>query len=158
MSDEEKVTVGAADVGFLADAAVVHGVDAYVAAIAEEINAGGAVTREAAKLFICHVPRTCRGAIAGITAAALGDDGSKEIEVSAADVKLAITEHLKAGRMQEARDLDTAARVPCGYDFNSIVLSGPLDGREHAYTCPRCGVQGAYRAPLIHISDSPQAA
>ena len=37
----------------------------------------------------------------------------------------------------------------CGYDFNEVVIAGPLDGEEHDYKCPKCGVQGSYRPPLF---------
>ena len=37
---------------------------------------------------------------------------------------------------------------PCNYDFNKIVVAGPLDGKEHSFTCPKCGQSGSYRAPL----------
>lgn len=35
----------------------------------------------------------------------------------------------------------------CGYDFNTTILNGPLDGRIVQYTCPKCGVAGEYQSP-----------
>lgn len=40
-------------------------------------------------------------------------------------------------------------RPPCGYDFKQTILSGLWDGELHKYTCPKCGVTGEYRAPLL---------
>jgi predicted RNA-binding Zn-ribbon protein involved in translation (DUF1610 family) len=48
----------------------------------------------------------------------------------------------------EAKKIDSVARPRCGYDFNEIILSGPLDGKEHSYECPKCGVKGVYTPPL----------
>ncbi len=56
---------------------------------------------------------------------------------------------LAAGDTVEAQKVDKAGRAGCGYDFNETILSNPLDGEEHDYECPRCGVTGVYRAPLF---------
>jgi len=45
------------------------------------------------------------------------------------------------------------ARSGCGADFNEIVVSGPLDGEEHGYVCPRCGNTGTYRAPHFVVQE-----
>jgi hypothetical protein len=73
--------------------------------------------------------------------------------------KTAIEDVLGVGNMEIAdNDWDAlfrrlgetafAYRNNCGYDFNEIVLSNPLDGKEHSYTCPHCGQTGMYTAPL----------
>lgn len=52
---------------------------------------------------------------------------------------------------------EVARQRGCGADFNDIVISGPLDGQQHAYTCPKCGVEGRYIAPRFTIADSDAA-
>jgi len=47
---------------------------------------------------------------------------------------------------EAAKNLDAASRKRCGYDMNEVFLKGPLDGEDHEYTCPNCGVKGTYRA------------
>lgn len=56
---------------------------------------------------------------------------------------------LAAGNTVEARKVDKAGRAGCGYDFNNTILSNPLDGEEHEYECPACGLTGIYIAPLF---------
>lgn len=53
---------------------------------------------------------------------------------------------MEAGEHESAQDLNTLGRTPCGYDMNEIFLKGPLDGQMHEYKCPKCGVEGTYRA------------
>ena len=55
---------------------------------------------------------------------------------------------LAVGDLEAARVAD-GERMACGADFNEIVLAGALDGEEHAYICPQCGVSGTYRAPRL---------
>lgn len=54
---------------------------------------------------------------------------------------------LKEGFRDEAARLDDASRLGCGYDFNTIILSNPLDGVRRGYVCPKCGVGGYYTPP-----------
>lgn len=35
-------------------------------------------------------------------------------------------------------------RQGCGYDINNVILSQPLDGEIHSFTCPRCGIQAKF--------------
>ncbi len=56
---------------------------------------------------------------------------------------------LAEGKAAEAREVDRTGRTRCGYDFNETILSNPLDGEEHEYECPDCGVTGRYIAPLF---------
>ena len=56
---------------------------------------------------------------------------------------------LAEGNTAEAQRVDKAGRAGCGYDFNETILSNPLDGEEHAYECPQCGLTGIYRAPVF---------
>jgi len=58
-----------------------------------------------------------------------------------------ITKLLRTGKVEEAKSLDRVSRSGCGYDFNETILKNPLDGKEHDYKCPKCGVTGSYRAP-----------
>jgi hypothetical protein len=37
---------------------------------------------------------------------------------------------------------------PCGYDFNTILVSYPFDGKDRDYTCPNCGNHGVFKSPL----------
>lgn len=54
---------------------------------------------------------------------------------------------LQEGREEDAKRADAAGRPGCGYDFNRIILAGPLDGKQHTYECPGCGATGTYTAP-----------
>ena len=55
---------------------------------------------------------------------------------------------LGEGKNEEAMDLDASSRKRCNYDLNQIFLAddAPLDGEEHDFECPQCGVKGKYRA------------
>lgn len=66
----------------------------------------------------------------------------------AAGAREAIDKLLADQKFVEARALDIKSRKGCGYDFNKTIAAGPLDGQDHAYTCPNCGVIGVYVAPL----------
>lgn len=68
-----------------------------------------------------------------------------------------VTQLLRAGYLSEARAQHAEFRAGCGADFNDIILSGPLDGQEHPYRCPACGVTGTYRAPQIALKRGPLA-
>lgn len=59
---------------------------------------------------------------------------------------------LANGKREEAAAVDREGRQGCGYNFGEIVANGPLDGEEHPYTCPQCGVQGTYRAPRYDLT------
>ena len=76
------------------------------------------------------VGHTCRGL--------LSDEDREEVNKLLAD-----------GNTAEAQKVDRAGRAGCGYDFNETILSNPLDGEEHDYECPRCGLTGIYIAPLF---------
>lgn len=65
------------------------------------------------------------------------------------DIRSDVIRLLAEGDAGEARRLDDAGRPGCGYDFNDTILSNPLDGQEHEYKCPDCGVTGSYRAPVF---------
>lgn len=64
-----------------------------------------------------------------------------------AETALAIPLLLKADMSAAAERLAATSRKGCGADFNNIIVAGPLDGEEHAYKCPKCGVEGSYRSP-----------
>jgi hypothetical protein len=68
------------------------------------------------------------------------------------DIRKRVNNLLWEGKLEAARELDHSNRLGCGYDFNDTIVSGPLDGKEHDYECPMCGVKGTYRAPLFEIS------
>ena len=40
-------------------------------------------------------------------------------------------------------------RVGCGADFNDVILSEPLDGKDHVAKCPECGLVIRYRPPNL---------
>jgi hypothetical protein len=65
-------------------------------------------------------------------------------------VRKQINELMELGTAEDieaAKNLDASSRTRCGYDMNIVFLiEGPLDGEEHEYTCPNCGVKGTYRA------------
>jgi hypothetical protein len=42
---------------------------------------------------------------------------------------------------------------PCGADFNDIICAGAFDGKQHAYTCPKCGQTGHYGAPYFDVAE-----
>jgi len=42
----------------------------------------------------------------------------------------------------------------CGADFNDIICGGPFDGKQHEYTCPKCGQVGMYGAPLFNVGET----
>ena len=64
-----------------------------------------------------------------------------------------IAELLQAGDLDGARALDAEQRTGCGYDFNKTVVASPFDGKEHHYTCPACGLEGTYRAPIFPVGE-----
>lgn len=82
------------------------------------------------ELEIRSIPRRCRGP--------LHPDAAEKV-----------TEAIRAGELEAAATLDKAGRKGCGYDFNETIMAGPMDGEEHVYTCPSCGLQGEYRAPYF---------
>jgi len=86
------------------------------------------VTREEIEAQVRSVQRRCRGP--------LREDARKVVRSLLAD-----------GLLEEAQRADEAGREYCGYDFNDIICSGPFDGKEHGYVCPKCGVTGRYIAP-----------
>ena len=63
------------------------------------------------------------------------------------DDRAEVNRLLSAGNTAMAQKVDKAGRAGCGYDFNETILSNPLDGEEHEYKCPLCGVTGIYVAP-----------
>lgn len=79
---------------------------------------------------IRSVVRTCRGPLA---------EGARE----------KINALLAEGKPDEARVLDTAARTPCGYDFNEIILAHPHDGQTRETPCPQCGAIIRWTAPVF---------
>jgi hypothetical protein len=86
------------------------------------------VTREEIEAQVRSIQRRCRGP--------LREDAKKVVRSLLAD-----------GLLEEAQRADEAGREYCGYDFNDIICSGPFDGKEHSYVCPKCGVTGKYIAP-----------
>lgn len=92
------------------------------------------LTREEAEARIRRVGRTCRGP--------LPEEAREKIE-----------EALANGETERARRLDRDNRERCGFDFNEIVVEGPLDGAEHEYECPACGLTGTYVAPDLTITE-----
>lgn len=87
------------------------------------------MTKAEAEKEIRTVGRTCKGPYV--------DD-----EVGPA-VTLLFTNNMH----KAAERLATLSRKGCGADFNNIIVGGTWDGEEHAYKCPKCGVEGTYRAP-----------
>jgi hypothetical protein len=87
------------------------------------------MTRSEQEALVRRVKRTCRG-ILPEKAKAFRD------------------ELLASGALDEAGHQDRAYRTGCSADFNDVVCAGPFDGKTHAYTCPACGVQGEYQAPI----------
>lgn len=90
------------------------------------------MTKTEAHAAVRAVRRTCRGPLSAA--------GRKVVNALLSD-----------GRATEAKQADAAGRKRCGADFNDIVLAGPLDGKRHEYTCPKCGVTGTYTAPLFTV-------
>lgn len=89
--------------------------------------------REEAEAIVRSVTRRCRGPL---------DPKVRE------DVNKLLAD----GQHAKAAALDAQSRKGCGADFNDVVMAGPLDGKEHAYTCGnKCGVTGVYTAPLFVI-------
>jgi hypothetical protein len=86
------------------------------------------MTRAQAIAQIRAVQRRCRGPLS---------------PASAKVVKALLSD----GRTEQAKRADAVGRVPCGADFNAIVIAGPWDGERHEYTCKKCGLKGTYRAP-----------
>jgi hypothetical protein len=105
-----------------------------IEAIAADIDAGSAVSREEAEAVIRAVGKTCRGALSPKA-------------LAAKNAALADADH------DHAKTIDTVGRKPCGFDFNETILAGELDGQDHEYECPRCQVTGTYRAPKIAIAE-----
>ena len=44
---------------------------------------------------------------------------------------------------------DKKLRIPCGYDFNKVILSYPFDGADHIVFCPNCGVRTSFKSPIF---------
>ena len=80
--------------------------------------------------IVRSVGRTCRGP--------LSEEDREEVNRLLAE-----------GDTVEAQKVDKAGRTDCGYDFNDTILSNELDGLEHEYECPDCGLTGIYIAPLF---------
>jgi hypothetical protein len=127
--------------------------DETVATIARVVDAGEAITRADAERLIRAIERRCRGRL-GSRVNRPEDDESVRAERETqlrGNIKTALAED----KLAEARAIDGETRAACGYDFNATILAGALDGEEHAFTCPRCGVTGSYRAPRIVIAEAP---
>ena len=90
------------------------------------------MTRAEAETEVRSITRTCRGP--------LHPDKMK--------IKNAL---LEDGRLEEAAAEDAAGRPGCGADFNDVVCAGPFDGKFHPATCPACGVDHSYTAPLYDV-------
>jgi hypothetical protein len=104
-------------------------------------------TRAQAAAVITSCARRCRGRLGSLQAPA---DATEDQRAAAEyELRLKIGAALQAGDEALAKALDIDTRRPCDYDFNEIVLANPLDGLEHDYQCPRCGVVGTYRAPMF---------
>ncbi len=52
-----------------------------------------------------------------------------------------------------AGNVEALCRVRCGNDFNNVIISNPLDGKERSYKCPKCGIEGIYTAPQFTIEE-----
>lgn len=87
------------------------------------------MTKEEAEKEVRSIGRTCKGPYTDV------------------ETPEAVTILLKAGKNAAAERLASMSRKGCGADFNNIIVAGALDGEEHAYKCPKCGVEGSYRAP-----------
>ncbi len=86
-------------------------------------------TPKQAEDIIRAVGRTCRGPYT--------DESARE----------AVTDLMRRGEMEQARQLEDGSRNPCGYDVNEIVVAGPWDGEDYEVACPGCGQKITYRAP-----------
>lgn len=93
------------------------------------------MTRAEAEEAVRAIPRRCRG----------------PITPEAAQVRDAL---LADGNLEDARAEDNAGRPGCGADFNEIVCSVPFDGARHEYTCPSCGVEGTFTAPIFDLEEA----
>jgi hypothetical protein len=104
-------------------------------------------TREQAVALIRAIERRCRGRLGSRVAPK--DATPEECDAAEKGHRALIADALKLGDEAVAKQIDSETRRPCGYDFNETILAGPLDGQEHAYACPTCGVVGSYRAPMF---------
>jgi hypothetical protein len=68
-------------------------------------------------------------------------------EAEGSDPKFVISTLLAEGMYDQANQLDTVIRAPCGYDINALIVDGGLDGEEHEELCPQCGIILRWRAP-----------
>jgi len=91
------------------------------------------MTKKEAEAQVRSITRTCKGPYV--------DD----------EVPKAIGLLLNASLHKAAERLANVGRKGCGGDFNNVIALGPLDGEERAYKCPKCGVEGTYRAPNFGV-------
>lgn len=87
------------------------------------------MTRQAIEADVRAIERRCKGPLAP----------------EAAAIKAAL---IADGRFEEAAAEDAAGRAGCGYDFNDVILTHPLDGALRTVACPACGQAITYRAPV----------
>ena len=101
---------------------------------------------QAEEIIVRSVGRKCRGRIGSKLKPS--KDNADALE---AVLRKEIVEALNDNDDIRARAIDNISRAECGYDFNDTIMSSPLDGKEQAYVCPRCGVKGTYRAPKFDL-------
>jgi len=145
--------------------------------VARAVDAGEAISCEEAEALVRSQARTCRGQpvvpvsiqtlyfgkiVAGIAPQELFEEYIGAVgstpdlgELGAPLRAFALARLVTRGGSHRDALID-ALRAhqcdvgrPCGFDFNGIVLAVPFDGQERSYECPRCGVTGTFRSPLI---------
>lgn len=67
-------------------------------------------------------------------------------------VRAACSDLIEKGREREASALDDCCRSGCGYDFNRVILSNPLDGLARTVKCPGCGQEISYTPAEIEVT------
>ena len=75
----------------------------------------------------------------------------------AADRAKVVAALVREGRTADAQQADAAGRQGCGYDVNELILSEPLDGKDHSAPCPNCGRTISWRAPRFDSAGSSDA-
>ena len=144
-----------------------------VAEICAAIDAEKPVTREEAEAVVRAIEKKCMGPLKSMSERSirgllrrLSEDTSfppDERKAAVAVVEAAAKQGADAagiiaalrgeGLVSAAQVANALFRAGCGQDVNDLILAGPLDGEEHRYTCPACGVEASYRAPFIQTSD-----
>lgn len=107
--------------------------------ILAKVDGGLPVTFEEAKVVINSVTRTCKGPI----------KPGKEAEY--AELRRGAGQFGEAIRGYNIALVDSLNRDYCGYNFNKVIESYPLDGAEHTVNCPNCKLQISFRSPYFKL-------